>query len=200
MNNENTENTNETIWHKINDENNINGVVVHNTAITSEDYNEFAGKFAESAISVNQDLLSELALNGNLMVNPSLFNGITGEAISKLNTNSTISYSKEYYESEIKKLKDEIAELIDLKIKVLPPFSSGFYAVEFNDNLGKREKSEIINLLCEKIDKRYNNENIVLFGIKKISDVSSTTSEEIENEIKRLEELKDLRDDAKWTC
>lgn len=198
MNNEDTENTNETTWHKMDDENEINGITIHNTAITLED--EFAENLAESAISTNQELLTKLAVNGNLMVNSSLFDNIAGETISKLNTATTISYSKGYYESEIKKLRNEIAELIDLKIKVLPPFSSGFYAVEFNDNLGKREKNEIINLLCEKIDKRYNNESIVLFGIKKISDVSSTTSREIEDEIKRLEELKDLRDDVKWTC
>lgn len=106
---------------------------------------------------------------------------------------------KNIVEKETRKLREDLAKLLDLKIKVLPPFSSGIYLVEF-ENLKPYEMEKLLKMLQENINKRYNNDSIVLIGINKIKDVTETYEDEIDKEIERLQKLKKELKDIRFIC
>lgn len=106
---------------------------------------------------------------------------------------------KNIVEKETRKLREDLAKLLDLKIKVLPPFSSGIYLVEF-ENLKPHEMEKLLKMLQENINKRYNNDSIVLIGINKIKDVTETYEDEIDKEIERLQKLKKELKDIRFIC
>lgn len=125
-------------------------------------------------------------------------------AREKMTEGLTSKKVDELVEEKTTEIRNKLATLLDLKIKVLPPFSSGFYLIEFEQEIEPHKMKEIMSLLRKEINKRYNNDSILLVGIRKIEDISykENYNKIIDNEIKRLEELrKELNEnDLKWIC
>lgn len=165
----------------------INSAVIHHlTSVSDEpsylqyihrDSNDYAKSISEFIESNSQNLFSLKTSD------------------IKINDNET----KKIIEKETKELRDNLAKLLDLKIKILPPFSSGIYLVEF-ENLKPYEMEKLLKMLQENINKRYNNDSIILVGINKIKDITETYEDEIDKEIKRLQKLKKELKDIRFIC
>ena len=94
---------------------------------------------------------------------------------------------KESSNEEVEELKEKLQTLLDLKIKVLPAISTGVYLIEFPKETFTRNMKEILERTKEELDKRFSNDNILLYGINSMEEI---TEESINKRIKDLEKLK----------